>query len=513
MNLEQLLQRQTALLGNLELDQLRRLKPVFEEARDGLRDKLTKLHERNRGEAFSAVAMKRSLAQVEAALRDIQSKLGNIVTTGAVEADKLSLNHLLEQDVIASQQFGAAQSIDAEGIERLTRDNSLLLDRTSSLTQEWTTRAINQVRGILSVEMAQQTPISEVIAKLSAKDGPLEGRRSDAQRLVRTEIAHHYNERTFERMQAAEKTAKIKPRKRLVNVIDARTGLDSLAIIAEPGNLVKDVDEPFYDPKRGRWFQHPPNRPNDRARIVMFYDSEWEQKAVAAEQKKAEGFRDAAEKKAALQGEKKKRLPEGTGEAKSASKPVARSAQVLEGIHIAQLNAGVVSRPIAAATVDVLREKKLLTFLRAHPLGEISFVEQIGAAKSRGSVIAGVYRPGTAAIRIIKAVPHGEPWRPLQTSTVSSAARSAIEARQAVLLHEFAHHLRATAGSREQTLILAEAFSNTGTALTRRALANEEEYFAESLTAWFMRKESLRKIDPLGYDMIQRSLKVMGVQK
>lgn len=515
MTLEQVLKKQSAQFLTFERDQLQRLKPIFDQAKVDLLEKLSALHARDRDDAFTAVMMRRTLAQVQQAINDIEKQIEGVVISGAVEADNLSLSHLLEQDRIATQQFGAPQQIDVEGIERLARDNSLLIERTRSLTENWTKRSIEQVRGTLAVEMAKQTPVSEVVSNLAAKDGPMEGRRADAQRLVRTEMAHHYNARTHERMEVAAKSAMIKPKKRMINVIDSRTALDTLAIIAEPGNLVKEVDEPFHDPRRGRWFDHPPNRPNDRARIVMFYGSEWEQKAIKDEQAKAAKFEKEALERESLAATRKRRPTEGTtpdGRAKKTPEPPPVE-EVAEGVHIAKLVEGPLSRALAKATLQVFESRKLTSFLKEHPLGEVGFVDQIARASLPGGLVAGRYKDGN--ILVVANQPHGVPWRPGITSTVSLGMRTQQQARQTVLLHEFAHHLHEVLGRENSSpiiRIIQAAHRVTGSPISERALKGGRlEYFAESFSAWFMRKEDLRVYDPDGYEMIHKVLKLGGI--
>lgn len=90
-------------------------------------------------------------------------------------------------------------------------------------------------------------------------------------RILRTETSNAYNGAVLDALEAEDAAivakglpAHLRPMKRLIHVYDSRTGADSLAT----GDQVARIGEPFYNPRLGVWFQHPPDRPNDRATVI-----------------------------------------------------------------------------------------------------------------------------------------------------------------------------------------------------------------------------------------------------
>ena len=506
MDLIRLLNRQQSEFHALGNDQLRRLKPIFEQAREELRAEIAALAGRGREDRFTAAQAKRMLAQAEAAVAVIRERLGETLVDGAVKADALAIKHLAEQDLIATQEFGEPPRLDLEGVERLTRDNSLLLERTQSATAPWSERAVAQVRSTLAVGMAKGSSYNDMVKKLTEPGGALEGKRWDAQRLVRTETTHQYNARTLEQMK--QQRGALKARKRLLNVLDSRTALDTLQIMAFKDNMVREVDEPFYDPSRNREFQYPPNRPNDRARIVMYYSTPREQAAIAAEQKKAALLRDELEKREALGRSSRKSRTEARQEARqqAASKAAARTLK--EGVHVGKIIPGPASPQLVTEVLSVTHRAELAGALRAEPLGSVRFVEQTGISDNKGRPILAYYARREKAIVVPITAAHGERLRPARTQALFRTGRSNQQALQMMFMHETGHHLLERF---PEILRLAEAgHSETGVPITVLAASGgPREYFSESLAAFLFHGNVLREVDPIGYAMVEDMYRIL----
>ena len=282
MAIEELLKRQTRELDRITLSEIRRLGPLLRSSRDRLRDRLdawlkreTPAYLQRRGieqtDRWTAQHSRSVLAQLEAALQSTGGDLAGLLQEGGTRADAAAVEHWTALTREAEKQFGEGLSarVDLRSVLRISEENGTLLERYAVDSTKWTARAVSQTKQILAQAVLEQSPISEIVDRLSGDDGPLMGRRWDALRLVRTEFAHRYNERAIEGMQAAaEDTPDM--RKRLITPLDARTATDSLMIIAAAGNIVRPINEPFDDPYWGRTFMYPPNRPNDRSRVVMW---------------------------------------------------------------------------------------------------------------------------------------------------------------------------------------------------------------------------------------------------
>lgn len=90
-------------------------------------------------------------------------------------------------------------------------------------------------------------------------------------RILRTETSNAYNGAVLDALEAEDAAIlskglplHLRPMKRLIHVYDKRTGKDSLA----EGDQVRAIGDPFYSPLRGLFFQHPPDRPNDRGTLI-----------------------------------------------------------------------------------------------------------------------------------------------------------------------------------------------------------------------------------------------------
>jgi hypothetical protein len=280
--IEQLIQTQTRELDRLTLDELRRVNGAFTGARDRLRKRLDAWIEqaapaylRRRGigqeDRWTTGHSQAVMAQLESGLQAMGKRLEGLMQEGGKRADAAQVEHWMRLALAAEEEFGVGlvNRIDLGTVLRFSETEGTLLGRYAKGSKRWTRSAVDAARGILAEGVAGQESIDRMIDRLSGDNGPLLGQRWAAQRLVRTEFVNRYNERAMEGLKAsAEEDAET--RKRLVTPMDARTDRDSLMIVALEGNLVRPVGEAFEDPYHGTTFQYPPNRPNDRSRVVMW---------------------------------------------------------------------------------------------------------------------------------------------------------------------------------------------------------------------------------------------------
>lgn len=297
MTLLELIDAQQEEIDALDLRLVGRLRPLFAQARDELRSRLAELVIRNRGDRWTAAHVRATLVELEAVLGQSDSELRRLLQQGSNSAARQAVEQLAAQADAAVASFGGATRLDLGTAARMIEDDGTLLDRHAKYTDKWTADSLDRIKKELVVETLKKSSVEDVVTKLTSVEGPYENRRFAARRLVLTETSHARNAQTQQQLAAKQGDGRVR-KKRLVNILDNRTAPDTIAIMREPGNQVKDWDEEFEDPYWGRKFLHPPNRPNDRARMVMYFDSPEERTKVERDRVKADkiGTQQALEK-------------------------------------------------------------------------------------------------------------------------------------------------------------------------------------------------------------------------
>lgn len=292
-----MLAKQERDLRSLSADQVKALLPVLKRAREETRQALSKRFAKDMQADWTAA----KLATTSKVLDDAYGKLGGQVAerlgNGADVATVTAIRHE-EAALKAAGLLETVQPIRVDETALLLEENSLLIERHGRLANGAAKRSVQNLKGLLAVETLKGSTTQEVIDKLTAKGGLMEGQEYDARRLVVTEFYNTKNEMQL-RLLRRRKAEGLDPKKRLINPLDSHTAPDTLAIIAFKANLVRELDEPFWDPMHGKFFQRPPNRPNDRAVLAAYYGAPEEEEAIkkaeSEAQKLAERFPDNQE--------------------------------------------------------------------------------------------------------------------------------------------------------------------------------------------------------------------------
>ncbi|HLP66957.1 MAG TPA: hypothetical protein VK181_05505, partial [Rhizobium sp.] len=179
MTLAELLARQTAELRSLSAEELKSLEPLFEEARESLRQSLEALIARGAEEQFTAAQLKATMAQVESAISVIGKGLRGSLAAATDAAEDAAVRHLQQQAELALQAFGKPVAVDLQTARRFARKNTTLLERHAKFSAGWEQRSIAKVKKTLAVETLRNTPRQDVIRKLTEPGSPLEGSRHD----------------------------------------------------------------------------------------------------------------------------------------------------------------------------------------------------------------------------------------------------------------------------------------------------------------------------------------------
>ncbi len=314
---------------------------------------------------------------------------------------------------------------------------TLLEQRYRAGASRWTARAIARAKAALAEELLKQSSIDDVVSRLTSRNGPVLASRWDALRLVRTEYVHRYNERAQRGMESAQADMD-DLMKRLITPMDSRTAFDSLQIAALPGNIVRPVNEAFEDPVRGKPFLYPPNRPNDRSRIV-FWRERW-----------GDGWKKDQQNAAAQLATRRPQLTIDRARQairRAANNKISKSKwqdylpnEPTRPVHLSGVES--VSAPYAISIADI---RASLAVLKQHGIGEVIAKKPISKITFSGSTLDGC--PGHFN-KITKEIRIKHPFRVILeekpigvAASYMAMAPNQAEAQRRCIIHEAAHHI------------------------------------------------------------------------
>lgn len=263
----------------IENEGVRGLGSLYKDARAELISRLSKVGAKAKPSQLELQAM---ISQADAVMRTLGERQGKHLKDISSRVVELGVEQASEEySQLAKRITGTTPVLDlARGaqLRGLVADvDSSLLRRHSLQIGTWTNGAVLGMEQQMSTGFMSGKPVYSMINELMEKQGLLEHERYKAERIIRTEgMFSHGAARYSAIREARDELGDARMMKRLVETFDDRTGDDSFVL---HGQTVK-VDQPFtYKFKRGgSWmvkeYQHPPNRPNDRA-VVIMWDPEW----------------------------------------------------------------------------------------------------------------------------------------------------------------------------------------------------------------------------------------------
>ncbi|MBI1234899.1 MAG: hypothetical protein GC208_10400 [Alphaproteobacteria bacterium] len=288
MNLEQVLAKQERELRSLTAEQVAALRPVLDRARRETRQALNNRFAKEKQSDWTMARVTTTTRVLDDAYSRVSEGVQQQLGRGADVAKMTAVKHE-EAALRAAGVLEEVQPLRLDETALLLEENSLLVERHGRLANAAARRSVQNLKGFLAVETLKGSTTQEVIDRLTEKGGLMEGQEYEARRLVNTEFYNTRNELQM-RLLHRRREEGLDPKKRLLNPLDAHTAPDTLAIIAFKANLVRELDEPFWDPMNGKFFQRPPNRPNDRAVLVAYYGAKEEEEAIARTEAKAQGL-------------------------------------------------------------------------------------------------------------------------------------------------------------------------------------------------------------------------------
>jgi hypothetical protein len=223
--------------------------------------------------SFTAGQLRSTLAQVQAVTRSLTRDMrGTILDHGreaARAAGKNTVQHIVDAETffkgtsepLAIKEAGmldeAVQGTEASLLRRLA-----VTDQDPGVLGRYGVNTIAKFESELQQSVMTKRPWDDVRASLIAQSPFLQGAPAHwAERIVRTELAGAYNRAGWEAVREAD--AQLGDMCKIISEhFDDRTGADSFAVHGQ----IRRPEEAF------EWwdglYQHPPNRPNDRAAVV-----------------------------------------------------------------------------------------------------------------------------------------------------------------------------------------------------------------------------------------------------
>lgn len=262
---------------SIQKSQAQELIAYYRDARRELMDRLAHA----RYESFTAQHLRGVLAQVNAALTVMNSRMQDDMKKGTIESAMTGVKHLIREIHKFSQRFtGAVEPINLDVVKVSLDTQNFLFNQYEVSVKKYDSDVRARIARGLTQAAIQEKPYSEVISTLG-KFWDLE--EWQLHRLVRTEQHHAYSLAKFNGMKETKRSALPDLKKALFHPMDSRTGQDSIELAEE--NPILPLDQPFkqvYRPrlKSGRAgkkqvyvFMVPPNRPNDRAILIPYRDA------------------------------------------------------------------------------------------------------------------------------------------------------------------------------------------------------------------------------------------------
>lgn len=259
---------------NLEDSQAKEMMKRYSSIRDQLVKNLSRLPQ----DRFTAQHLRGTLAQVDGAIKAMNSHLAGATYQASYQAAMSGVQDLLDEVKAFDKHFlGAVTPINLNTALVAHNTSQYLVTKYKTNLDAYGSGLMAQISNGLFSASIGQTNYGEVVGRIG---NFFDAEQWKLHRIVRTEMHNIYNVGKLNGMREL-KTTLPDMMKTLMHPMDQRTGADSK--YAARLGLVAEVDEPFEYPWRGdeRVFMAPPDRPNDRA-ILVPYRQEWGKRGKGA---------------------------------------------------------------------------------------------------------------------------------------------------------------------------------------------------------------------------------------
>ena len=221
---------------------------------------------------FTAQHLRGVLAQVEAAITEINKSLNIEMLAGAQDASSMGVDHLINEMQTFDEKFtGAVTPINLNAALLANDTANFLVTKYQTNLDAYGNDLMTQITNGLFSATIGEVNSEEVVGRISKFFSAEEWK---LRRIVRTELHNIYNMGKIRGMDEMSQDLIPDLMKTLMHPMDGRTGKDS--IYAATLGLVANINEPFEYYWNGELssFMSPPDRPNDRS-VLVPYLPEW----------------------------------------------------------------------------------------------------------------------------------------------------------------------------------------------------------------------------------------------
>lgn len=249
-------------LLTLEKDQLEKMLSLYEQVAVEIRASL----EFATDYTFTTQHYYQVLAQVEAGILKMKEAIKGQLSDTELSSRLLSLDHLVSEITFFEAQYaGSLQVINLRVATMMDDMEQFRLLQYQTSVDTYGLNLIYEIQDIMTKAVLSQKFFSELKEEIM---DTIEAKEWKAAEIIRTELNNAYNETHLVGLkEASEEIPGLK--KQWNATLDNRTGKDSISLNGQ----VKEINEPFI--WKGKEYQRPPIRPNDRCRLVG-YKEEWE---------------------------------------------------------------------------------------------------------------------------------------------------------------------------------------------------------------------------------------------
>lgn len=251
-------------LSRLEREELARLLPIYQDAREKILGKLAQVQ----ADTFTRQHYRVARVQIERGIREMVAILQGQHERGLDAVLEAAIEQTLEEIAFWDAKFrgGATGRIQLAAVRRLATPRSVLLHRFKASTTAYGENLIVDIQGRLARALVQRSSWRDMSIEVAGRlqQHAIAGSRWRAERIVRTELVNALN---AGHQAALEASAATIPglKRQWDSTLDTRTSDVCLHLNGQ----VVAIDKPWV--YEGRPIHHPPGVPNCRSRVIPWH--------------------------------------------------------------------------------------------------------------------------------------------------------------------------------------------------------------------------------------------------
>jgi len=223
---------------------------------------------RKPAERFTAQHLRVAQALAENTVATLTGTFNEVLVDGFEVAGGKAVAHAAKEISRFREVFeGVEEGVNIDAMLAMADERELLLLRFQASVETYGRELISRIQAELVQGAMARSTATKLIGRVTGTGGVFARQHFRAARIVRTELSAAYNTTAlaaYEQVRVEEEMWDLG--KTLIGPRDRRTAEDSLRIDGQ----VVELDKPFRDPGTGQEFMAPPNRPNDRARLLSW---------------------------------------------------------------------------------------------------------------------------------------------------------------------------------------------------------------------------------------------------